>query len=222
MSNPKPSAWQELATDRQREELFNLALERRWPLSLMLTGWLHLFAFGLCYYLTIVANYHEAAGYMTIWISELLGMGLIFRLIGGPRLPEQTSQPLERLIIRVWISYFLLAFNLGSMNTLRGHAMFEFFPAMASLGSFAFLVLTFTVHRGFFAAVVVLFASGLLEAAFLWHAFGIFAIAWWLILNGLALRLWYLAGKSLSGHSGQSGQPIPVGPRHCSRADQPV
>jgi hypothetical protein len=89
----------------------------------------------------------------------------------------------------VWVAYFVLAFNLGSLNTLRGHTMFEFFPAIAPLASFAFLAMTFTVSRRFFGAVLVMFATGLLMAAFLLHAYLIFALAWWVVLNGVGLAL---------------------------------
>jgi hypothetical protein len=75
------------------------------------------------------------------------------------------------------------------MNTLRGNEMFELLPAMASLASFAFLVMTFSVHRWFFAAVLVMFAAGLLMAAFLLHAYLVFAWAWWLVLNGIGISL---------------------------------
>jgi hypothetical protein len=80
-------------------------------------------------------------------------------------------------------------FNLGTLNTLRGHRMFEFFPATGTLASFAFLVMTFAVSRRFFAAVVVMFTSGLLMAAYLLHADLVFALAWWLVLEGIGLRL---------------------------------
>jgi hypothetical protein len=189
MSAATTSTWHEFATRPQVEELVRLARQRRWGLSLALVGWLHLAAFGVCYYLTIVRDYHEPAGYMAVWVGELLGMGLTFRVCGGPRLAELPPQPLERLVFRVWVSYFLLAFNLSTLNTLRGHRMFEFFPAIASLASFAFLVMTFVVSRRFFAAVLVMFGSGLLMAAYLLHAYLVFALAWWVVLNGIALRL---------------------------------
>src|SRR5436305_4714453 len=111
-------------------------------------------------------------------------MGLIFRLCGGRR-SAVPAPPLARFIWHVWIAYFVLAFNLCTMNTLRGHRLFELFPAMASLASFAFLVLSFTVSRRFFAAVLVMFTCGLLMSAYLLHAYLIFALAWWLVLNGL-------------------------------------
>ena len=104
-------------------------------------------------------------------------------------------------MVRVWISYFLLAFNLGTMNTLRGSAMFELFPAMASLASFAFLVMTFAVNRWFFAAVLVMFASGLLMAANLLHSYLIFGLAWWLVLEGIGLR-------SMRDKNPRSGLPV--------------
>jgi hypothetical protein len=181
------SAPEELFWPGQLEQLARLARRRRWGLSLLLVGWLHLIAFSGCYTLTILMNYHEPEGYLAIWLAELLGVWLIFRLCGGPRSPE--APPLYRFVWRVWVSYFLLAFNLGSMNTLRGHRMFEMFPAMASLASFAFLVMTFALDRRFFGAVLVMFAAGLLMAAFLWHAYLVFAVAWWLVLNGIGLVL---------------------------------
>jgi hypothetical protein len=182
------SMWEELSTSSQLDQLARLARQRRWGRSLLLVGWLHLLAFSLCYYLTIACSYHDAPGYLAIWVAELCGMGLIFRLCGGPS-PAEQSPPLARFVFRVWFSYFVLAFNLGSMNTLRGHQLFELFPAMASLASFAFLVMTFTVNRRFFAAVLVMFAAGLLMAANLLHAYLIFGLAWWLVLEGIGLKL---------------------------------
>jgi hypothetical protein len=179
----------DLPSEGEREHLLRLAARRNWPLALMLVGWLHLLAFGFCYYLTVGADYHEPAGYLAVWVGELVGMGLIFRLCGGSRPAAPASRPLERVIRRVWIAYFLLAFNLGSLNTLRGHRMFEFFPAIATLASFAFIVMTVLVSWRFMAAVLVLFASGLLMAAQLLHAYLIFALAWWLVLNGIGLIL---------------------------------
>ncbi len=158
-------------------------------------------AFSLCWYLTVFRDYHASAGYLAVWLGELCGMWVIFRICGGPRAKQEPS-PLERLVVRVWISYFLLAFNLGSMNTLRGHVMFEFFPAMASLASFAFLMMTFAVDRRFFAAVLVMFASGLLMAANLLHAYLIFALAWWVVLNGVGGRLWWAAQCPSRGNQG--------------------
>jgi hypothetical protein len=188
MPEAAPSAWEELATPSQVDQLSQRARQRGWGLALLLTGWLHLVAFSLCYYLTIVCEYHGSAGYLAIWVGELCGMMLIFRLCGGPG-PAEPAPPLARFVVRVWIAYFVLAFNLGTMNTLRGHHLFELFPAMASLASFAFLVMAFAVSRRFSGAVLVMFAAGLLMAAHLLHAYLIFALAWWLVLNRIGLEL---------------------------------
>ena len=177
-----------LPTEDCCDELAQLAQQRNWGLAFHLVGWLHLLVFSFCYYLTIERAYHEALGYLLIWSGELLGMWLIFRICGGPR--STPPQPLELVIRKVWLSYFILAFNLGSLNTLRGHVLFEFFPAIASLASFAFLMMTILVQRQFFGAVLVMFASGLLMAANLLHAYLIFALAWWIVLNGIGVSLW--------------------------------
>jgi hypothetical protein len=177
----------------QYRQLVLLAARRTWGWALLLIGWLHLLAFLVCDFLTM-AGYHESSGYLAIWLGELAGMWLIFRSCAGPRIAEPTL-PLELFIRRVWIAYFLLAFNLGSMNTLRGHALFEFFPATASLASFAFLMMTFVVSRRFFPAVVVMFAAGLLMAAHLLIAYLIFALAWWLVLSGVGVNLIWKQAK---------------------------
>jgi hypothetical protein len=180
-----------LSDQGQRDQLAQSARQRDWGLSLLLVGWLHLFAFAFCYYLTIQHGYHEAPGYLLVWIAELCGMWLIFRICGGQRPAATTVPPLELAVRRVWTAYFFLAFNLGSLNALRGHQLFEFFPAVASLASFAFLMMAMLVHRWFFAAVLVMFVSGLLMAANLLHAYLVFAISWWLVLSGIGSALWF-------------------------------
>jgi hypothetical protein len=180
--------WQELASAEQRTALEHYASQSHWGLALALIGWLHLAAFALCYYLTVRCDYHDSPGYLAIWAAELCGAGWILHRCGKNR-GAMELPPLGRFVVRVWLSYFLLAFNLGTLNTLRGHAMFEFFPAMATLASFAFLVMTFSVHRRFFMAVVVMFCSGLLMASQFVHAYLIFALAWWLVLNGIGITL---------------------------------
>jgi hypothetical protein len=179
----------ELPTAEQRRALRQIARERNWGLSLMLVGWLHLLAFLSCYYLTIMQDYHGSLGYMTIWVGELIGVWLIFRLCGGPRGPGQAAAPLELLVRRIWIAYFVLAFNLGSLNTLAGYDRYRFFPAMASLAAFAFIMMSVVVDRRFFWAVLTVFLSGLLMAYILLHAYLIFAVAWWLVLNGIGAML---------------------------------
>ena len=180
----------DLPNDAQRDQLAQLARERNWGLSLVLVGWLHLLAFLSCHYLTIELGYHDAPGYVLIWSVELLGMWLIFWICGGERSSATPIQPLELVIRRIWIAYFLLVFNLGSLNALRGHVLFEFFPAVASLASFAFLMMTILVHWRFAGAVVVMFISGLLMASNLVYSHLVFAVSWWLVLNAIGWTLW--------------------------------
>lgn len=199
MNNRLKSLLQVELAAEDRQALAELARERNWGMALLLVGWLHLAAFSFCYYLTIVQNYHDSPGYLSVWIGELCGMWLIFRLCSGRRPADVPPQSLEQFIRRVWIAYFILAFNLGSMNTLRGHDMFELFPAMASLASFAFIMMSVVIDWRFFGAVVVMFAGGLLMAANLLHAYLIFAVAWWAVLNAIGLQLWRKDGR----HSGR-------------------
>jgi hypothetical protein len=201
--------WEELSTPAQVTQLLRLARRRRWGLSLILLGWLHLVAFSVCYYLTIVKNYNDAPGYLATWGAELCGMALIFRLCGGPRSAEPPL-PLARFVVRVWATYFMLAFNLCSMNALRGHRMFELFPAMASLASFGFLAMSFVINRRFYGAVLVMFAAGLLEAANLPHAFLVFGLAWWLVLNCVGIGLFWRRRSLGDCHNDLTSHHLPV------------
>jgi hypothetical protein len=184
MPETPPTPWEELVTPAELDGLVRLARRRRWGVALLLVGWLHLLAFWLCHHLSAVRDYHGAAGYLAIWVGELAAAWLIFRLCGGPR-PAEAPPPLARFVARLWLTYLVLAFNLCTMNRLRGHVLFELLPAMASLASFAFLVMSFTVSRRFFAAVLVMFAAGLLMSAWLSYSYLVFGLAWWLVLNGI-------------------------------------
>jgi hypothetical protein len=188
--------------------LGRIARRRRWPLGLIVVGWWHLLAFGLCHYLTVVQDYHGSAGYLSIWVGELAGVWLTFRLCGGPRPADLPAPPLELLVRRIWIAYFVLAFNLGSLNTLRGHEKFEFFPAIATLASFAFIMLTVLLDRRYFAAVLVMFASGLMMAASWHNSYLIFAIAWCVVLNGVGAMLWREAPSAVDERALEGVIPI--------------
>ncbi len=190
--------WQvELPAANEHALLHQRALARNWGLALLATGWLHLAAFTFCYYLTIVQDYHEPFPYLAVWLGEALGTWLIFRICGGPRPAAMARLPLEMLVRRIWLAYFILSFNLASLNTLRGHTMFEFFPAIGTLASFAFLMMTLLVSWRFFGAVLVMFGCALLMAAYLWHAYLCFALAWWLVLNGIGVPLWLERRRSI-------------------------
>src|ERR1700756_4914009 len=91
----------EFPTGEQHKLLKDLAGRRNWGLALLLVGWLHLLAFSFCYFLAIVRHYHESTGYLMVWIGELAGMWLIFRICGGSRLTDRPPLPLELFIRRV-------------------------------------------------------------------------------------------------------------------------
>src|SRR5262249_688802 len=99
MGTAAPTFWDALATPSQVADLLGVARRRRWGLSLALAGWLHLLAFSTCYGLTVVADYHEPAGYLSVWAGELLGVWLIFRVCGGRRPAGEPRGPLERFVL---------------------------------------------------------------------------------------------------------------------------
>jgi hypothetical protein len=68
------------------------------------------------------------------------------------------------------------------------------------------------------AAVLVMFGCGLFMAAYLLHAYLVFAVAWWLVLNGIALQLCRTSGPNdgpLTEIS-QTPKPLAAAGTRCS------
>ena len=199
---------------RQKEQMLGqleaTAAARNWALALAVVGWLHLGVFVSCHYLSSVRDYHYPPVFAALWAAELMGVAAAFRLCGGRRGPKPAIQPIERLVRRIWGAYFVLAVSVTMLNGTAGHTHFVLLPAIASLASFAFIMMTVLVTWRFFGAVLVMFASGLLMAAHPHYAYVIFGVAWWFVLERIAMMLWQNRRRQRGGLR----RPIVIETRH--------
>lgn len=180
------------ARERERmvSQLEATAAGRNWGVALVVAGWVHLGVFMLCHYLSSVWDYHHRAVFVALWVGELAAVAAVFRLCGGRRGAEPAVSALERVVRRIWGAYLILAINVTVLNGTAGHARFVLLPAIASLASFSFIMMTVLVTWRFFGPVLVMFASGLVMVHNPQYAYLVFGVAWWIVLERAGMVLW--------------------------------
>lgn len=163
-----------------------VASRDRWGLALMAVGWVHLAVFLVCHLLHVSGDRREIH-YVLAWGLELLGVILVLRAIAGRGWYRST--PLAGLIARVWITFLILSFNLASLNNLTGMDQLWFKPPLSTLSSFGFMTMAYLLGWRFFIPAVQMYFTGLLMALHPDHCYLIYALSWWVALQGIGLIL---------------------------------
>ena len=101
-------------------------------------------------------------------------------------LPRAPARP-ARLTMRRQAA---LAGYLFLLPNIVGFLVFSSLPVLATLSSFAFLVLACIVSRRFVLCALGMFAAGALMARFPAYGFLIYGGAWLAVLQTIALLLW--------------------------------
>ncbi len=190
-----------------------VALGNHWVLYTLL-GWEHLVVCAASYYLL------EVRGVQNPWPFALLWLGQVFVAVSAVRLARRWTRaqrsPLQTYVDRVWLVFLLLCWNVAILNVLAGQALFVFLPVLATLSSFAFLVLTGFLSRRFLLAALVLCAAGGLNARMPRYGFLIYGTGWLLVLQALGIvffrksRHWRALGQRAAWRP-TTGQPVPAG-----------
>ncbi len=173
----------------EARELGRIAVQERWGLVLTAIGWLHLAVFLSSYALARSGD-ETPLHYMGPWIGEAVLTAWILRR--GLVRPGQRTEPLPglfALVVRIWVTFLIVALNTVSLNRLTGLDHVWFRPVLASLSTFAFAMMAWLLHYGFFGPAVLMSLSGLLMARFPEHAYLFYALGWWISLNGIGLTL---------------------------------
>jgi hypothetical protein len=161
-----------------------VAVGNHWALYLFL-GWEHLAACAGSYYL------REVAGVRSPWPFALLWLGQVAVALSAITLARVRTRavksPLQRHVDRTWLVFLLLCWNVAILNVLAGQEVFVFLPVLATLSSFAFLVLTSFLSRRFLAAALVLCATGGLIARFPVYGFLLYGAGWLVVLEALGV-----------------------------------
>ena len=165
------------------------AMESHWLLYTLL-GWEHALTCAVSYYLVEVARLGEPHRwvYGALWLGQL-GVALAtIRLVRGRSAIAEA--PLRRIINRVGGIFLLLCGNVAMLNATAGLPVFVFLPVLATLSSFAFLVLACLISRRFLLCALGMFAAGALMARFPAYGFLIYGGGWLAVLQTVAFVLW--------------------------------
>ena len=169
------------------EHLERAAARENYWLFCTLLGWEHLATCGASYYLVEVARVQAPHRwvYVLLWFVQTVIALTTFRLVRG-RSGDEDS-PLQGLVGRVWVVFLLLCVNVAMLNAALGLPVFTLLPVLATLSSFAFLMLAALVSRRFAAAALVMWVTGMLMARFPAYGFLLYGSGWLVILQGLGV-----------------------------------
>jgi len=183
-----------------------IALENHWLIYTLL-GWEHLATCMVSYFLVETAQlqYPHRWAYGVLWLVQILLAAATVKLIRGQ--PTIEESPYKPIINRLWLTFLILCCNVAGLNVIAGLPVFTFLPVLATLSSFAFLVLAGLLSRHFLFAALVMFVSGSFMARFPNIGFPIYGGSWLLVLQSLGIIFLVRRKRFL---------PTPVSPVHCS------
>jgi hypothetical protein len=177
-----------------------MAAGNHWALYVFL-GWEHFLACAGSYYLLEVLRVRSPWPFALLWLGQV-AVALSAVTLARVWTPAAKS-PLRRHVDRTWLVFLLLCWNVAILNVLAGQPVFAFLPVLATLSSFAFLVLTSFLSRRFLAAALTLCATGGLIARFPAYGFLLYGAGWLVVLEALGVvffhkrRRWLPAGRLL-------------------------
>jgi hypothetical protein len=190
---PDAEDLQSRQTVLQREMVQRLgrtaALENHWLIYTLL-GWEHLIACAVTYYLAEIVGVQRPfrQPYLVVWMYWAAAAWLTVHFVRRPARGEKN--PLTAPIRRTWLMFFLLVGNVVGINLALRLPILVFLPVLATLGSFAFSIMTALVSRRFLPAGLLMFITSILIAQFPIYGFLIYGVSWLAVLQTLGIILW--------------------------------
>ena len=178
----RPFGWKFLLLD----ELRQVALRRPWGSALMAIGWIHLAFFIVCQ-VAYTEGVRASWVSLLLWGAEIGSIVLAMRLIAGRDWIR--DGPAIELIVRVWITFLILSFNIASLNTLTGWSMDWFKPVWCTLASSGFATMAWLFGLRFLVPAFQMYFTGLLMVRFPEWNYLIHGISWWAALQVLGWDL---------------------------------
>jgi hypothetical protein len=168
-------------------EFRQVVLAERWGLGLSTIGWVHLGTFLTCHVMFQSGNLAPPP-YLGLWLLEFVAVVVVLRrmVTGNGR---HAAPPLVGLLARVWITFIILGFSVASLNNLTGRPPDWFKPVWGTLSTFGFAMMAWLVSLWFLVPAVQMSITGALMASFPGHAYLIYAVSWWVVLQAVALVL---------------------------------
>lgn len=169
-----------------RRELLLVAVRDRWDRLFAALAWLHLAASATGQWL-YDQSWHRSWHHVSLWVIETLLVLLALRVLAGPRWFTRT--PLAGVLMRVWATFFLVAFGAATLNSRTGFALDWFKLSWASLSSFGWATTAALLGWRFLIPAFLMYFTGLLMTRFPGQSYLLFGGAWFLALQGLSIGL---------------------------------
>jgi hypothetical protein len=169
------------------EDVLAVARECRWPRLLLLLGVMHLlFSLGLQTLLWLTGGLPHWP-YPVVWTIEVAATIGLSRWVSGPRWWTRTA--MSRVVVRVWVTYLILAFSVSTQNDLTGWEIAWFKPAWCTLGTFGFATMAWLFTPWFLVPAVQMWLTGLLTIRFPETSYLIHGLSWMLAMGVVSYHL---------------------------------
>jgi hypothetical protein len=169
-----------------RRQVTEVCLRERWGRSLAAIGAVHLAFFIACHVVYVTPG-HRPWHHVALWFAEVGVILVLLRLMNGRLWFRKAA--LAGLVVRLWASFLIIAFNAATLNSLTGFAVDWYKLAWTGLSTLAFAATAWLLGSRFLIPAVQMYFTGLLMAAFPRWSFLIYGVSWSAALIGIGLYL---------------------------------
>jgi hypothetical protein len=152
----------------------------------MAVGWVHLVFFLACQAVYFWGQKSERLT-LLLWALELAAVLVAMRRVAGRDWIRES--PGVALVVRIWVTYLILSFNVASLNHLTGYTIDWFKPAWCTLASFGFAMLAWLFGYRYLIWAVQMYFTGLLMVQFRDWNYAINGLSWLVILHAIGRGL---------------------------------
>ena len=161
-------------------DLRALALRRPWGHAVMAIGWVHLAFFLICQAVYTIGDRSPTLA-MILWVSEVFTIFCVIRKVAGRGWIKES--PTVMLVVRIWITFLILSFNVVTLNHLTGWSVDWFKPVWCTLASFGFATMAWLFGYRLLIPAFQMYFTGLLMVRFPAWNYLIHGISWCLALQ---------------------------------------
>ena len=192
-------------------ELRQVAIRRPWGPALMAIGGVHLTFFLICQTIyTAGVRAHWPS--VLLWSTEVAAVLAVLRLVAGQGWIREA--PVVGLIVRVWITFLILSFNVASLNTFTGFSLDWFKPVWCTLASFGFATMAWLFGYRYLIPAFQMYFTGLLMVYFSEWNYLIHGLSWCAALQWIG---WDVSKRRERLLAASSPFPSTSGPDHNQR-----
>jgi hypothetical protein len=199
-----------------RADLRQVGVRRPWGRALRAVGWVHLVFFLACQAVYTWGD-RSVVFALSLWALELGAVLAAMRRVAGRDWIRES--PGVALIVRIWVTFLILSFNLASLNHLTGWTVDWFKPVWCTLASFGFATLAWLFGARFLIWAVQMYFTGLLMVQMPRWNYAINALSWFLIFQVIGRDLERERARWLGDGA---SRPIPAEPAADSVNGQPA